>query len=280
MLKRLIVSADDFGLTKGVNRGIVKAFQEGIVTSASLLSVGQAYDDAISLAKRNPGLDIGIHLCLTEEKPILEKEIIPSLTVRSGRFLETHGKFILNYILRRVDLNDVEKEIDAQIKRIIDSGIPLTHMDSHGHIHMLPHILAVAVKLAKKYNIRIIRYPREKISFCDFKWQRYAAFCFLGLACLLTKFNQEYKRFIKIDYFFGFFNSGQLSLESVRKILSIFSSGVGELSCHPGEYDAAHQRYNCWKYNWQRELKALTSNDMKMAIEEANIELINFRGLV
>jgi len=273
----LIVNADDFGLTKGVNEGIIKSLKEGVVTSASLLSVGRYFNDAVGLAKENLGLDIGIHLCLTEEKPVLEKENIPSLVDKDGYFLRSHRDFIFRYIFGRIKSADIEREIEAQIKKVLESGLSPTHIDSHGYVHMLPGILTVVIKLAKKYNIKIIRYPSEKISFYNLKWYRYVKFCFLDLLCLLAKFNPRYRDFIKIDYFFGFMDSGQLYIGTIKKTLTVFKRGVAELICHPGEYDEESGIYKHWNYDWQGELKALTSSGIKKIIAESKIELINFR---
>ncbi len=275
----LIVNADDFGLTKGVNRGIIKSFKEGVVTSASLLSVGRYFDNAAELAKENPGLGIGIHLCLTEERPVLEKKDIPSLVDKKGCLLKSRWNFIFCCVLGKVEYAEVEKELDAQIQKILEKGLRITHIDSHGYIHMLPGVLAVVIKLAKKYNIKIIRYPREKISFYNLKWHKYVQFCFIDLLCLLARFNPGYRNFIKTDYYFGFLDSGQLSIESVRKTLAIFNHGIAELVCHPGEHDEESGIYKHWNYDWQGELKALTSSDIKKIIEGSNIRLINFRDI-
>jgi len=276
----LVVNADDFGLTKGVNRGIIKSFKEGVVTSASLLSVGRYFDNAVELAKVNSGLDIGIHLCLTEERPVLKKEDIPSLVDKDGCFLKSRWNFIFRYSLGKIDYAEVEKEFDAQMRKILEKGLCITHIDSHGHIHMLPGVLAVVIKLAKKYNIKIIRYPGEKISFYNIKWHRYIKFCFLDLLCFLAKFNPEYRDFIRTDYFFGFMNSGQLYTWDIKKTLSVFKRGIAELICHPGEYDEEYKLYKHWNYDWQGELRALTSGDIRKIIEESNIELISFRDIL
>jgi len=276
----LIVNADDFGLTKGINNGIIKAFREGVVTSASLLSVGRYFDNAIELAKENPGLDIGIHLCLTEERPVLEKKDIPGLVDKNSCFLKPRWNFIFCYILGKIRYAEVEKELDAQIRKISEKGLQITHIDSHGYMHMLPGVLAVVMKLAKKYNIKIIRYPNEKISFYNLKWHRFVQFCFLDLLCLLAKFSPGYRDFIRTDYFFGFMDSGQLHERAIKKTLATFKRGVAELICHPGERDDESGIYKHWNYDWQGELKALISGNVKKSIEESKIELAAFRGII
>lgn len=278
--RSLIVNADDFGLTKGVNMGVIRSFKEGVVTSASLLSVGRYFDNAVELAKENPGLDIGIHLCLTEERPVLEKKYIPSLVDKNSCSLKPRWNFIFCYILGKIRYAEVEKELDAQIRKISEKGLRITHIDSHGYMHMLPGVLAVVIKLAKKHNIKIIRYPSEKISFYDLKWHRYVQFCFLDLLCLLAKLSPRYRDFIRTDYFFGFVNSGQLHERDIKKILVAFKRGVAELICHPGERDDESGIYKHWNYDWQGELKALISGSVKKNIEELKIELAGFKGII
>jgi len=278
-IRFLIINADDFGLAKDINRGIIRSFKEGVVTSASLLSVGGYFNDAVRLAKENPELDIGIHLCLTEEKPILGKEAVPSLVNKRGCFLRPRLNFIFNYASGRISHVDIENELEAQIKKVLENGLSPTHIDSHNYVHMLPGILTVVIRLAKKYNIKIIRYPREKISFYNFRWQRYAQFGFLALFCLLSKFNQQYRGFIRTDYFFGFLDSGQLSAESIRRSLANFDFGIAELTCHPGEHQAGSEAYRHWDYDWQGELKALTSDRVKKSIEGSGIKLVSFKGI-
>jgi hypothetical protein len=248
----LIVNADDFGLTKGVNIGVIKSFKEGVVTSASLLSVGKYFDHATELAKENLELDIGIHLCLTEEKPVLEKNDIPSLVDKSGCFLKSRWNFIFYYVFGKIKYAEVEKELDAQIRKISEKGLRITHIDSHGYVHMLPGVLDVAIKLAKRYNIKIIRYPSEKISFYNFKWHRCVEFCLLDLLCLLAKLNPRCRDFIKTDYFFGFMDSGQLHERAIKKTLTVFKRGIA----------------------------ALISDSVRKNIEESKIELAGFRDII
>ncbi|MFA5388664.1 MAG: ChbG/HpnK family deacetylase [Candidatus Omnitrophota bacterium] len=272
----LIINADDFGLTKGINRGIIEAFRKGVVTSASLLPVGRHFSEAISLAKGNPRLDIGIHLCLTEEKPVLEKEDIPSLVRKDGYFLKSHRDFIFHYILGRIKSDDIEKELEAQISKVLKSGLSLTHMDSHGYIHMLPGILAITIKLAKKYNIKTIRYPKERMDGLA-AWGRFPGFWFLNVLCFMAGRDPDFSSFIKTDRYFGFLNSGHLSIPSARRVLRGFKSGIAEFVCHPGEYDKEAGPYGRWKYDWEGELKALISLEMKEIISSANIRPISFR---
>ncbi len=124
-MKQLIVNADDLGLTPGVNRGIVRAFQEGIVTSASLLVTGSAFEEAVTLARQNPELDVGLHLTLVEERAVLGREVLPTLVDETGRFPRTGGEFLRRAVLGRISWDEVEREIAAQIARFQKTGLRL-----------------------------------------------------------------------------------------------------------------------------------------------------------
>ena len=113
-MKQLIVNADDLGLTPAVNRGVVRAFRDGIVTSASLLVVGNAFEDAVALARQNPGLDVGLHLTLVEERAVLGCEVLPTMVDETGRFPRSSGEFLRRALLGRIRWDEVEREIAAQ----------------------------------------------------------------------------------------------------------------------------------------------------------------------
>ena len=142
-MKRLIVNADDWGLTPGVNRGIVRAFQHGIVTSASLLVTGSAFEDAVALARDFPALDVGLHLALVEEQAVLPPEALPTLVDKTGRLPRTKGEFFKRALLGRISWDEVEREIAGQIARFQQTGLRLSHLDSHQHLHMFPPVFQI-----------------------------------------------------------------------------------------------------------------------------------------
>ncbi len=278
-MKKIIISADDFGLTRGINQGIIKAFREGIVKSTSIMPAGLAYDDAVRLTRENPGLDIGIHLCLTEEKPILTKRAIPSLLRKDGYFLQVEPPFLLNYYLGKIRLIEIEKELDAQIQKVKDSGIKATHIDGHDYIHMLPSILKIVIKLARKYNIPFIRYPYECPTIFRDKLPRHIIQFSLNLHCIFAKKTIGNTSCFGTEHFYGFLYSGHLSEEYLKKILKTVNNGIAEIVCHPGIYDEETKRYDHWRYEWEEELKALTSLAIKEIIRDLNIELVSFREI-
>jgi len=277
--KILIVNADDFGLTAGINRGIIKAFRQGAVRSASIMAVGRCYEDAVRLTKENPDFDIGIHLCLTEEKPILTKEKVSSLIGKDGHFFKTPVLFILNYLLGRIKHREIEGELDAQIRKVLNSGIKITHIDSHCYVHMLPFILKMVGELAKKYGISFIRYPYEHFISGKVNLSRRLIHSVLNISCLLSR--QTFKRMgiSRVDYFYGFLNSGMFSAQYLMHILKAVDNGITEIVCHPGLCDEEVTRYRYWRYHWEEELEVLTSPDINKIINESGLELIGFKDV-
>src|SRR4051794_14595620 len=146
MLK-LIVNADDLGLCEAVNEGIVQAHQNGIVTSASIMANGSAFDHAIRLCKLVPSLDLGVHLTLVEEEPLRQASTIPSLIDGGGRIHPDATIFAKKYVSGAIRLSEVWSELDAQIQKVVSRGVSVSHLDSHQHVHALPQILRIVREL-------------------------------------------------------------------------------------------------------------------------------------
>src|SRR5947208_5569539 len=161
-MKNLIVNADDLGWTDGVNRGILDAFHGGIVTSTSLLANGAAFAAAVKSAKAAPGLGVGVHLNLSDGDPVADPESVTSLLNDDGKFADGPESLLLKRARRGLILDEVEEEWDAQIQKLRDAGIRPTHLDGHKHVHMLPGLFEIALRLAKRHGIEAIRVSLEE----------------------------------------------------------------------------------------------------------------------
>lgn len=278
-MTRLIVHADDLGISDKVNEGILYAYKNGILTSASIMANGMAFRDAVKICKSNPTLDIGIHLTLVEEKPLLNPESIPDLVTEEGKFHQSAEQFIKKYLMRKISREQVFLELEAQIMKVFDQGIVISHIDSHQHLHMLPQILNIVVSIAEKYGIRIIRVPNEKP-----RWDMVidSGFPFRLLQLLVLKWfcrKSNHLNFTKIKNFFGFSFSGIMNKANLLKILKRLPlTEISEIMCHPGFSDPKSP-YTHWGYHWQDELDALIDPDIKEFIAYNKIELISFRKL-
>src|ERR1700758_5214192 len=137
-LKNLIVNADDLGWTEGVNRGIADAHRKGLVTSTSLLANGQAFESALRLARANPELGVGVHLNLSDGSPTAPADTVRGLLDRAGNLEGGPESLLLRIASRSLAVEEVEREWDAQICKVRDTGIEPTHLDGHKHVQMLP----------------------------------------------------------------------------------------------------------------------------------------------
>lgn len=290
-MKHLIINADDFGLTAGVNRGITDAHVRGIVTSASLLANGDAFEDAVALARKSAGLGIGVHLNLTQGRPAAPISKVRSLVNSDGRFGLSPYRLGLGILSGRVRLLEIETEMRAQIDKIVSAGISPTHLDGHKHVHVLPGISKVVIRLAQEFCIPAIRTPLDELpslgqllkvnhsaGLSIFKQALVArGACFLAL--------QLKQRAMKVGLtsparFYGLAQTGFLDLLTLRNILSSLPEGTSELMCHPGHLD--HElRIAGTRLLAQREveMKALTSFEIRELVQSQNIRLISYRDL-
>jgi hopanoid biosynthesis associated protein HpnK len=275
---RLVVHADDFGLLPSVNEGILRAHRDGILTSTSMTACGAAFDQAIELARANPSLDVGVHLTLVEEQPILDPARIPSLVDGNGKFHRHANVFFQKFLSGQIRLSEIRAELDAQMKKIFATKIPISHLDSHQHLHILPGIIRITAELGKAFGVPVVRLPRERLPvrmlLTDGSWSRILQMRVLSLFCALGDRHIERRA----DHFFGFLAGGDLNRNNLRKILELLPPGVNELMCHPGLRDA-QTPYAHWQYHWQEELDALLDSEAMEFIREREIKLISFRDL-
>src|SRR5271165_297701 len=167
-MRRLIVNADDFGLTPGINRAIMEAHEHGVVTSATLMADGQAFEEAIALARSRPRLGVGCHIVLVDGAPLLDAAAVPTLLDRSAssggpHFREGIAGFGALALLGRLAENEIEAEATAQIRKLQAAGMMVTHLDSHKHTHLFPRVLRPLLRAAAKCGVKAIRNPFERM---------------------------------------------------------------------------------------------------------------------
>jgi predicted glycoside hydrolase/deacetylase ChbG (UPF0249 family) len=177
----LIVNADDFGFTSGVNRAIVEAHSRGVVTSSTLMANGPAFEEAAQLAKTLPKLSVGCHVVLIDGRPVLREEQLPSIT-RASRFRDGLVSFAARAITGRIHADEITAEATAQIRKIQSSGIAVSHIDTHKHTHLFPKILRPLLRAAGACGIHALRNPfgprlplrSTDLLACPGLWTRYA----------------------------------------------------------------------------------------------------------
>src|SRR5246127_3197377 len=157
-VRRLIINADDFGYTSGVNRAIVEAHTHGVVTSSTLMAKGAAFPEAVQMAKTMPQVSIGCHVMLIDGEPVLDSDKVPSLT-EQRRFRDGLKTFAARALAGRIRADEVVAEASEQIRKLQSAGIPVSHVDTHKHTHLFPQILRPLLRAAKECGVRAVRNP-------------------------------------------------------------------------------------------------------------------------
>lgn len=282
MKKQLIINADDFGIHPAVNEAVRKAATEGILTSTSLMAGGDAFDEAVEMARSMPSLGIGIHLTLVGGiKPVLPPSEVPSLTWDNGVFCHDYGKLIVRDLEGKISLSEVYAEWDAQIQKIMNTGLPVTHMDGHQHMHMWPHFYPIARDLAKKYHISCMRVPDEDVLFGmkDGHIIRWAAKNGLSLLSRMHRPDLKKNHIRTNDHFFGMLYGGHLSPERFAEFILQTKPGITEIMCHPSADTRAMEDTFHWGYHGEDELAGLLADINRELIEKKQISLISYRDV-
>lgn len=286
-MRRLIVNADDFGLTPGVNRGIVETHGHGIVTSATLMANGPAFDDAVRLSQSSPRLSVGCHVVLVDGAPLLEKTQIPSLLVGPDTrpcFADSASSFAVRALTGRLDPAQIEAEATAQIRRLQSAGISVSHLDTHKHTHLFPQVLRPLLRAANNCGVRAIRNPFEPVGKFLARprlWVRAAQLA--ALSVLANTFWREVRHanLIAPDGAVGIVATGVLTEELFQRMIETLPDGTWELVCHPGYNDdqlrSARTRLRESRLS---ELQLLTSPRSRDLLVRAGVQLISYRDLL
>jgi hopanoid biosynthesis associated protein HpnK len=287
-LRRLIVNADDFGFTSGVNRAIVEAHSHGIVTSSTLMANGPAFTEAVKLVKRNPRLGVGCHVVLIDGEPLLDREKIPSLT-HSRRFRDSLKSFAARALSRRIDEEEIFAEVAAQIRKLQASAISVSHVDTHKHTHLFPRILRPVLRAARECGVRAVRNPfgprlpmrSSKLMERPNLWTRYAQLRILGGFAKNFRSAVAREGFVTPDGTLGIEVTGTLDETLFHAIAESIPEGTWEFVCHPGYNDADLQNANTrLRESRETELRVLTLPGAREILEQKRIQLISYRDLV
>jgi hopanoid biosynthesis associated protein HpnK len=286
-VRRLIVNADDFGLTAGVNRGIVEAHSAGIVTSTTLMANSRAFDNAVQLAQSNPKLSVGCHVVLIDGSPLLDADKVPSLMDPSdpGHFRQNIGGFALRALSGRLDADEIEIEATAQIRKLQSAGIQVSHIDTHKHTHMFPQVLRPLLRAARARGVPAIRNPFGRLVFSQVArhpalWKRYSQ------VSLLNAWQGKFLRavaaagMITTDGSLGVVATGALNDQMLHFILETLPEGTWEFVTHPGYNDADLESVPTrLRKSRDLELGVLTSTAPRRVLDQQGIQLISYLDL-
>jgi hopanoid biosynthesis associated protein HpnK len=292
MVRQLIINADDLGLTNGVNRAIIETHNRGVVTSATLMAHGAAFEDAIQLIGSAPRLSVGCHVVLTDGMPVLPPDAIPTLLAsRSGEPDKFHSR--LSALAARAVFggfhpDELTNEIVAQVKKLQRAGVHVTHVDTHKHTHIFPVILKALVKGARICGVPAVRnpfVPANALRVRQFRgkpllWKRF------GQVRMLRTFAGRFRERMRKsglstpDGIIGIIETGEFNLTRLREALQDLPDGTWELVCHPGYNDDDLQRART-RLRESRELerKLLTSPELRQFLDEQRIQLMGYGEL-
>jgi predicted glycoside hydrolase/deacetylase ChbG (UPF0249 family) len=271
----LIVNADDYGLTPAVSRGILRAHRQGIVTSTSVLTLAPGFREAGAWLAQVPSLGIGVHLAAVgEDPPLLPSGEVRSLVDPAGRLPADWKRFLIRAVTGRIRPAELERELAAQIERVLELGVPVTHLDTHQHLHLWPSVREAVIRLARRFGIRAIRIPRASVRRMPGPGMALLA------ARLQRRASEEGLAFP--DATAGFEESGRMGPARLFRVIDrLARSGAraAEIIVHPGESsDPDRERY-AWGYRWGEELEALLDGAARGHIARAGFHLGTFADL-
>jgi chitin disaccharide deacetylase len=286
-VRRLIINADDFGLTHGVNRAIAESHVHGVVTSTTLMANSGAFDEAVQLAKSNKDWSVGCHLVLVDGEPLIDPGRIPTLIAGrdSHKFRDGIGILALRSVAGRVDSDQVEAESVAQIRKLQANGINVSHIDTHKHTHIFPAVLEGILRAARICGVSAVRNPFESFA-ADFArtrkqlWKRYLQVRFLRR--LASPFRKAVQKagMRTPDGTLGIVVTGHLDRQLFQGIAENIPEGTWEFVCHPGYVDDDLQTITTRLRESRRdELELLTSPEAREVLASRDVELITYRDL-
>jgi hopanoid biosynthesis associated protein HpnK len=270
--RRLIVNADDFGRSPSINEAVVRAHREGILTTASLMVNEPACEDAVTLAKENPELGVGLHLALLCGRSALPREGIPALVNERGEFTTSPVGAGMKYFFSRELRPQLEAELAAQFTKFRATGLHLDHVNGHLHMHLHPVVFGILMEHAQDWGITRLRLTRDLFWFnarlAGGAWLYRASHAFI-YAMLSSRSRPELlKRRIKfVPHVFGLLQNARVDERYVAKLLPTLPAGDSELYSHPSLDEFRH------------EFEALISPAVKQLVRDQKIELIRYQDL-
>ncbi len=285
-MKRVIFNADDFGLHPAVNAGIIRAHAQGVLTSTSVMAVGGALKPAVKLLQAHQQLDTSVHICLVAERPVLPAAEIPSLVTPAGRFWPDYGAFLQRYVCGKIRLAEVRAECEAQIGRLEQLGVKVSHLDSHQHLHVLPGIVDICLDLMQAHGITRLRIPAEPYGFtggwAQAGWPRRIARDGLTFWAERARHRAVKRGFVTTDSFYGMLMGGHTDEANLLRILAAIAQAPGEtfeIMQHPGDTTSELAQQYQWGYHWSEERDALLSPRVREFMQEHDLQAISFRDL-
>jgi hopanoid biosynthesis associated protein HpnK len=280
----LIVTGDDFGLSPSINSAIIQAHTEGVLTCASLMVNGGAFTEAISLARKHPGLEVGIHLSLVRSPATLHRREAPGLIDTAGNLPGNPVVSGFRFFFDRTLRAQLAQEAEAQIRKFLDTGLVPSYLDGHLHFHVHPIVLEILLDLAEKYSIPSFRLPREelfpnlRIDSRHFLQKTFYAGIYSRL-CAHAHKKIRARGISHPDHFFGLLNIGNLDETYFLRVIDALEPGFTEIGTHPALSNPPELERWAPGYRYREELNALTSPRVRERLEARGVKLAGYRFL-
>ena len=280
VLRYIIINADDFGRHAEINRAVEEGLVHGCLRSATVMPGGAAFAGAIDIARRHEELGLGVHFTLVDGHPILPPEEIPSLVGSEGDFLPDHTALLKRYLKGSINLEEVRRELAAQLQKVEATGIPISHVDSHQHMHTLPGIIDIVLDLAARAGIRAVRTPRTPLFAGAFGGLGQLVGR-LGLSTLarLAACKAHRRGLLTPDHFAGIVAGEAVSEGELLHLIAHLPQGTTEVMMHPGMKNDVLQEDSGWQHDFEAELAAILSPRVGEALRKAEVEPVNFLHL-
>jgi hopanoid biosynthesis associated protein HpnK len=282
MTRKVIINADDFGLCRGVNEAVAKAHTEGVLTSSTIMVNMPCADQAVELAKSLPNLGVGVHLNLTEGCPVSENiQVKPLCDPQRGLAFGAERLCFLSLFSKKVRVA-IKTELSAQVEWLMNNGIKPTHLDSHKHIHTFPSIFPIVLELARRFDIPAIRWPLEKQRFSKAHWPPPGRKGLIKSHIIrnIARINRfQDSGFFKTSEFLGIAHTGRIDVAFLKAAFLYNSAPVVEIMTHPGFAEGLSQSSSRLVEQRLKELQALCSEQTKLYLNKAEIELVNYGQL-
>ena len=277
---RVIINADDFGMSEAVNEAVIRAYREGVLTSTSLMVTGAAFEQAVRLAKENPGLAVGIHLVTVVGKSVLSRAEIPALVDEEQNFSNNPTLAGLKYYFSPRARRQIRIELSAQFEKFRATGLPLSHIDGHLHLHVHPVIFKAALELGEKFGARRMRVPSEQrslaLAFDRSNLLRKTTHAVLfGLLARYMRGRLRERGFTYPERVYGNLQSGAMSERYFLYALDNLTAETSEIYFHPAVY-SDDRLLSGDDRQGSIEFEALTSAKVKERLQQLGVELTTY----
>lgn len=283
-MKYLIINADDFGFAHEINMAVKECLAGKFISDCSIMAQGGAFNEAVDILKSNGTACCGVHLTLTGDMRPAASETISARTIikKDGKFLSSYTSLGVRYLFNMINFNEVYRELKAQIKKVADTGLKVTHLDSHEHVHMFPRIFNIVVRLAEEFDIKFIRIPKESVSVITNGVSIKGILRLAALRCMIF-FSGFVKKPWDIKFnnaFLGHYHSGNINARIINFLVKNVKNGLTELAVHPAAVTDDFIKRFPWYRRSGVEFNSILDKKWLSTLRDSDIRLVSYGDMV